>query len=55
MTDHDVRLLITIGVALVIYQVVIGPIVLAFVRDHLRTRREERQRENYIRGRHGRE
>lgn len=55
MNDHDIRLLITIGVALVVYQVVLGPIVLAFVRDYLKGRREERQGLGYNRGRHGRE
>jgi hypothetical protein len=51
VSDHDVRLLITIGVALVIYQVVVGPIVLAIVRDWLKGRREERQMTKP--GRHG--
>lgn len=53
MSDHDVRLLVTIGVFLVIYQVVLGPIVLAVVRDWLKGRREERQAAKQT-GRHGR-
>lgn len=40
MNPHDARILVTIGVALVIYQVVLGPIVLAIVRDRLRSKRE---------------
>lgn len=40
MSDSDIRTLVTIGVALVIYHVVLGPIVLAFVRDYLRGRRD---------------
>jgi hypothetical protein len=51
VSDHDVRLLVTIGVCLVIYQVVLGPIVLVFVRDYLKTRRE-RNNPTYP-GRHG--
>lgn len=54
MNAHDVRALVTIGVFLVIYQVVLGPIVLAIVRDQLRTRREVRYGayENGKRGKH---
>lgn len=51
MSDHDVRLLVTIGVLLVIYNVVLGPIVLAFVRDYLKGRREKNS-PTYS-GRHG--
>jgi hypothetical protein len=51
MSDSDVRNLVILGIALVIYQVVLGPIVMALVRDYLRTRREKRL-DSYS-GRHG--
>lgn len=53
MSDSDIRTLVTIGVALIIYQVVLGPIVLVFVRDFLKGKREAKYRNDPV-GKRGR-
>lgn len=41
MTHEEARQLVIIGVALLAYHIVLGPIVMAIVRDWLKGRREK--------------